>query len=428
VATAALGRGGRSDRLPAVLVGTAIAAFPLLRPHGPGHITPADVLMGIGIVSVILWAGSTRAVFHLPFVVPITLYVLAGLVAGVFSISPQAGFLAVGQDLFLFVWAAMIANLIRVPKNLSIILGAWAWSATAWATILMGAVVTHQWWLAGANNASGGRAQLQFDNPNMAGDYFLISLFVVLLGRSPKHPVVRTYACVSLLAAILLTGSNAALGSLVLGIAVAVVYAIWRRSDLLVAITATAMVAVVLAGLILYVVASGTLQRIENSSNALVARSLARGPKSAAGRSTLFSEEFDLYLTGSLLGRGPATTKLNLGPAGSIVKEAHDDYLATLVERGPIGVIALVVFMAGIGIRASAISLRPLSPAFAHVVRMPSIAIGCGVALAVTATTHEILHYRHVFALLGIIAGLYLFARETPAQESSRANLLPEAA
>jgi O-antigen ligase len=423
VAAAALGQRGRSDRLPAVLVGIAIAAFPLLRPHGPGHITPCDVLMGIAIIGVILWAGSNRAAFHLPFVIPVTLYVLTGLVAAVLSIAPQAGFLAVGQDLFLFVWAATIANVIRVPNNLSTILGAWAWSATAWATILIGAAVTHQWWLAGVGNASGGRAQLQMDNPNMAGDYFLISLFVVLLGQYPKHPVARAYACFSLLAAILLTGSNAALGSLVLGVAVAAVFAIWRRSDLLVAITATAMVAAVLAGLILYVVDSGTLQRVETSSNTLVARSLARGPKSAEGRTTLFTEEFDLYLTGSLLGRGPASTKLSLGPAGTIVKEAHDDYLATLVERGPIGVIALVVLMAGIGMRASSISLRPLSSAFAHVVRMPPIAIGCAVALAVTATTHEILHYRHVFALLGIIAGLYLFAREAPARAPSQTLL-----
>src|SRR5204862_234910 len=75
---------------------------------------------------------------------------------------------------------------------------------------------------------------------------------------------------------------------------------------------------------------------IGDTSNELVARSVARGPKSAEGRSTLFSEEFRLYRTGSLLGRGPASTQANIDLAyGPIVKEAHDDYLATLVERGP---------------------------------------------------------------------------------------------
>jgi hypothetical protein len=32
--------------------------------------------------------------------------------------------------------------------------------------------------------------------------------------------------------------------------------------------------------------------------------------------------------------------------------------------------------------------------------------------MAVSAFTHEVLHYRHFWALLGILAAIYLFGRE----------------
>jgi hypothetical protein len=46
----------------------------------------------------------------------------------------------------------------------------------------------------------------------MAAAYFLTSLFVLLLGRHPRNRLVRTCACLLVLAAMILTGSNGALG------------------------------------------------------------------------------------------------------------------------------------------------------------------------------------------------------------------------
>jgi hypothetical protein len=396
-------------------VAAAIVTFPLLRPHGPGHITPCDLVMGISILAVIFWAGTERIRFHMPYAIPVGILVVAGAVAAQFSVAPSSGMLALGQDVFLLIWCAAIATFCRTPENLSVVMASWSWSATAWATLVLAAVLSHQWWLVGAHGAVGGRAELWFDNPNMAGNYFLISLFVVLLGRHPRRLWARGLACAVLVTAIVLTGSNAALLSLALGGLVTGLVVVWRRVDLLNALAVSALVAVVVFGVAFYAVQHEIPQRISQSSNEIISKSLARGPKSAAGRSTLFSEEFQLYRTGSLLGRGPASTQASLQlTSGSIVKEAHDDYLATLIERGPIGVIGLFLLLAGIFVRAFSMAIRPLAAPWARVLRNPAAMVGSVVALVVTSTTHELLHYRHVWALLGILAAVYLFGRESP--------------
>jgi hypothetical protein len=399
-------------------VAAAIVALPLLRPPGPGHVTPSDLLMGVAILAVIWWAGTERIPFHLPYAVPMGILIVAGGVAAQFSVAPASSMLAIGQDAFLLIWAGAIATFCRTPENLSVVLGAWSWGAGAWATAVIAGVASHQWSLVGANGAVGGRAELWFDNPNMAGNYFLISLFVVLLGRHPRRPWVRAVVSAVLVAAIVLTGSNAALLSLALGVLAMTLVAISRRADLLNAIAVSALVGVVVFGAAFYVVEHEIPQRLAQSSNELISKSVARGPRSAAGRSTLFSEEFQLYRTGSLLGRGPASTKTNLELGdGSIVKEAHDDYLAALVERGPIGVVGLLVLLAGIWVRAFSVSFRPLKAPWARTLSNPAALIGAGVALVVTSTTHELLHYRHVWALLGVLAALHLFARVPPRRE-----------
>ena len=59
--------------------------------------------------------------------------------------------------------------------------------------------------------------------------------------------------------------------------------------------------------------------------------------------------------------------------------------------------------------------LRPLAPAYARLVARPSLVLGAVFAIAATSTTHEILHYRHVWALLGILGGVYLYGRQISA-------------
>ena len=409
-----------------LLVALAIVALPLLRPTGPGRITPADALMGITILGVIVWAGTYGVLVRVPYLVSMAVLVMAGLAAAMFGQDPAKAVLTLVQDAFLLAWAAAVANVIRVPRSLSIILASWTWGATALASVFIVGTAADLPSLVGASTAAESRGQLWFDNPNMAGAYFLMSLFVLLLGRHPRNRIVRGCACLLVLTAMILTGSNGALASLILGGAAAAFVAVWRRTDLVMAL-ASGTIAVVLIGCLAYLaVDGGVLARIEESSSPLVERSLARGPRSAAGRASLFADEFELFRSGSLLGIGPGGTKevlestnANLESSSGVAKTGHNDYLATLVERGVVGALGLVLLIASIGVMAYSVVLRPLSPTFARELKNPSAIVGGAVAMALFAITHEVLHFRFLWAFFGILAGLYLFGREVPSDPAT---------
>jgi O-antigen ligase len=182
------------------------------------------------------------------------------------------------------------------------------------------------------------------------------------------------------------------------------------------------MTIVLLGGVGAAVVQQRVVAHINRSNNKFVHYSVARSSRSASARQQLFAQEYELFRTGNLLGRGPASTRLTLGSStATTVKEAHDDYLATLVERGVLGFVGLMLLIGAIVIRAISIDPRRLSAGFRRVVPSTAPLIGALVAMAISAFTHEILHYRHLWALLGILAAIHLFGREkdpSPAVES----------
>ncbi|TML88519.1 MAG: hypothetical protein E6G06_15990 [Actinobacteria bacterium] len=400
----------RRDRLMVGTVAAGVALLPLLRPKGPGHMAPADVVMAAALVVTLLWASATRERLRVPYVVPVGGLVITGCVAAMFSISPSAGALAVGQDVFLLAWCAAVVNACRTPAGLSVILRTWAWSAVGWATLLLGAVATHHRALAGINPTTGGRAELNFDNPNMAANYFFISLFILIAARCPTNRRLRVGAGLMIFGALVLTGSNAALLGLPLAGLAAGFVVIRRRADSVVALAVVLMVLVVggAGGLLLK---QRFAPNVQHSQNSLLRYSVARSSRSATKRQSLFKSEFQLFLTGSLLGRGPGTTILTLGAdAAATVKTAHDDYLATLVERGALGEVALLLLIGAVAVRAASIDPRRLSNEVRLVIPETAPLIGALVAMAVTAGTHEVLHYRHLWVLLGIVAALYTVA------------------
>ena len=404
----------RGDRLMIGTIAAGVALLPLLRPKGPGHTAPADVAMVAGVVVTLLWAAATRARLRVPYLVPVGGLVITGCVAGLFSISPSAGALAVGQDIFLLAWCAAVVNACRTPAGLSVILRTWCWSAVGWATVLLAAVATHHRALAGINPTTGGRAELNFDNPNMAANYFFISLFIVVAARCPGNRLVRAGAGLMIFGALVLTGSNAALFGLPLAGLAAAFIVIRRRADSVIA-TAVVLTVLLVGGAGALFMKQRFAPNVQNSKSSLLRYSVARSSRSATKRQSLFASELHLYLTGSMLGRGPATTILTLGAdAAATVKTAHDDYLATLVERGPLGELALLLLVAGVAVRAASLDPRRLPNDFARVIPETAPLIGALVAMAVTAATHEVLHYRHLWLLLGIVAALYVVADKRP--------------
>jgi hypothetical protein len=152
----------------------------------------------------------------------------------------------------------------------------------------------------------------------------------------------------------------------------------------------------------------GWVSTVEQS-NALVRDSLGREAESSGSRSALAKEGITLLLRDDLVfGYGPANTQAMLRRTGAAyVKEAHDDYLATVLERGVIGGLALVVLIAMVAARARQISRAGgLDPSLSAIVPRPELLAAACIAIAFSAAFYEVLHFRHVWAVFGLVAAL----------------------
>jgi O-antigen ligase len=96
----------------------------------------------------------------------------------------------------------------------------------------------------------------------------------------------------------------------------------------------------------------------------------------------------------------------------SYPNEAHDDWVAALIERGLLGVLGLLLLVAELVTRASRswdparllVGLRVALPSSAYLVG----GLGC---VLVFSTTHEVLHDRTAWTLFALVAAVSLWGR-----------------
>jgi O-antigen ligase len=120
-----------------------------------------------------------------------------------------------------------------------------------------------------------------------------------------------------------------------------------------------------------------------------------------------------LYLT--------ADTPFGIGPGGtkaafqshfySYVKMAHDDYSAAIIERGWLGGFALICLLVIAAARCRRIASRPLRSEYAAIVPRPELLAVAVIAMAISAMLYQVLHFRHLWALLGVVAAVELWGR-----------------
>jgi O-antigen ligase len=397
----------RRTRLAPLTIAAGVAVLPLLRPVGLGNSAPADVVILLAIGVTLLTVISTRAVVHLPYVVPVGLLMLAGALGALLHEQTGAAVLALGQDLLLFLFVAAIVNACRTPREVGAVLRTWAISATAWAALMVVAVATGNDGLAGISARTGSRAALTFGDANLAASYFVISILVVAAARTPRRRPVRVLAYLLLTAAVLLTGSLG--GALSLGIALALlaVRAVGRRFGGMAAVAIVLLLAVPVA----VGVRAGydALTSAARDPSSPLHDSLGRVSASTAGHDRILAEDVQLLQNASVFGEGPTSTKGALAREQVIyVKEAHNDYLATAVERGALGVLALVVLVGALAMRSRRALARSAEPAIARAVPLVFALVAALAAVACSAMFYEVLHFRHVWALFGVVAAVAL--------------------
>jgi O-antigen ligase len=401
------------ERLAAGAVALALAVIPLQRPAGPGNAAPADIFLALAVLATLLWAGYLPQKIRAPYAASVGILVTAGGIASLAGVDPGGGLLVLVQDLFLLAWTLAVANVAKSAAGLQVIVRVWAWSAIGWAGLMVFAVERGYTGLAGITDQYGGRAALTFTDANMAASYFVVSLMVIWATGYPRSRPLRMAAYALLVAALALTGSNGGIIALTLGVAIATAAAVAKRLGAVAAVASVFLVAMVVVASFSFAPPAQIQQWANDSGQPLLVDSIGRSGASLQERRVLLQEATSLLGDSGLVGSGPRSTKTQLASSqASFVKQAHDDYVATLVERGLLGGVGLLALIASIILRSSTAAFSRLTAEVAAVVPRPHALLGAIGALAVSALFYEVLHFRHFWALLAVIAALHLWGKD----------------
>jgi O-antigen ligase/polysaccharide polymerase Wzy-like membrane protein len=399
------------ERVALATTAVAVALLPLLVPAGPANIAPVDVPIAVALLACLLWAGISGHRWRFPYVLPVGLLLAGGAIGAIVGPVPRAGIIALVQDLVLIAWCWAVVNLCSRARNLRILLATWVYSSIVWASLVFVGLATGSTFLTGQIERQGTRVQLTLADPSYAANYLLMSFMLVWATGRPRRPAARFAASVLLLAAMVPTGSNSGMLSLLVGTTVAVVMSVHRRHGYAPAAAVLAVLALGGYGAVSGIDLTELQERAHGSRHAFLRDGIGRGT-SVNQRSMLMGESLELYRSGSPLGEGPVSTKPRLrAEQAPFIKEAHDDYLAALIERGLIGLVGVTVLVVALSRHALRAARPGLSREFAATVVRPHALVGALAATMVVSVVYEIFHVRHVWTLFAILAALSIWGR-----------------
>ncbi len=399
------------------MVGVTVCLLPFIVPAGPGNTALADVGMAGCVVVALLWLSRTHLPVRLPYAIGMLGLLLGGALAATLAAAPLGTALVLAQDVFLLLWAAALALGAHDPRVVVAATVAWCRVAPVYAGVVVIAYLIGFAPLSGVTAANGVRASYTFGDPNMAGNYLVVSLCMMVACRRPRDRATRWVGYLLVLTAIGFTGSNGALLTLViaglLGLTLAAYH--WHGTfSGVVTMTATALMVAVMMFLVMPRVDVSTIRAEAAGSIPLLRDSVGRSGSSVSERTALVDEGIRVYLEGNATGVGPARTKTTLArDQAPYVKEAHNDYLATLLERGLVGALGLVALGAAIAFRCVRLVTGKLPEPYASAVPRPWALAVIAPVMAAAAGFYEVLHFRHLWTWLGIVAALAVVAQQS---------------
>ncbi|HWC14345.1 MAG TPA: O-antigen ligase family protein [Actinomycetota bacterium] len=403
--------------LAVLLLVVIVIALPVLLPRGPGNSVPADaaMLLFLAVAVAVLWARRVRV--EVPLGGSYLLIVLGGTLAVTRSVAPVEAGAVVLQDLYIYLWFLAAVNLIlldgsdRLPR---LVLATWNLTATAIALLVIAVGVTFPtipyvfgWPMA----TEYGRVMAMFRDPNMAGNYLVVSLFVLWASPIPTHRRWKLLATLAFVLAIYHTHSITALVTLVAGCVVGVIVAsVVRRGAAVAAILVLVGIATVIVAFVPRDYFSGPQDTTELISNSDVfAGSLGRSNTSLSLRVLRWRDALMTFGDDIILGIGASTSDMALRERGFPTSgEIHNDFIAGFIERGLLGgagVIALFVVMTRRALQVGT------DTALRRSGWRPSALVGAMVAVILAGISLETLHFRHVWMLFALITALGLRER-----------------
>jgi O-Antigen ligase len=418
--------GGRRDSALPVMVGATVALIPILVPAGPGNTALADAGMAGCLAIAALWVTRERLPVSFPYAAGVALLLTGGALGATVSAAPVGTALVLAQDVFLLLWAATLALGRYDPAILSAATTTWCRSVVVYCAVVILAYLIGFSPLSGVTGADGVRASYTFADPNLAGNYLVTSLFVMVACKRPRAASTRRIGYVLVLVAIGFTGSNGAMLTLLIGAGVCLTVSRYRNRGAYAAVLTLVLAATLSAMLMVFVLPRVDFDAIREQASSgipLLRDSFGRSGASSSERATILDEGAHLFFEGNATGYGPARTKATLQETQApYVKEAHNDYLATLLERGIIGALGLLVLGSTVLVRCGRLVTGRLPDAYAAIVPRAWLLVVVAPVMAVAAGFYEVLHFRHLWTWLGIVAALALVLQDEDRSRSRRSE------
>src|SRR5215213_3372483 len=402
-------------RLNLWLLSATIALLPLLVPRGPAQSAPVDAVALLFILFCLGGLLGRGRPLHLPAKGPLALIMAASVIATAASLSLPDSLLSLLIEAYLVLLFLCVANDLADDRSaLRTVLTVWTVAALIWAAVYVGFyyhVLPEGLQQLLVENSKGGgyRVSGASKNPNLAASYMMTSFFVLLASPWPRHRLVRLGAAGFLLLAVYVTGSNGALFGLIAGMAALAVAACLRgsrtpRQHLQVVGAATVIgVAMLATGLVLIGIPQVGVSDVQavaaRERGGLLQGNLGRLDRSVSSRLTIWSNAWNGTGSRVLVGVGPdAAPKIPFG-ARTVGRGLHNEYLAFLIERGLLGLLAFCAIM----LQWSGRLLAPWPREDAGGRWSTAGLAGAVVANLVLATNHESFHFRHVWVLFGLV-------------------------
>ena len=396
-----------------------IALAPVVMPIGTLQLEVVDAFNVLALAAFAVLVLTRQIEPRAPFAAGAFVVLVGSLIAMVNAQSVPAAVLALVQDAYLYLWFIMLVSVMRLRGELvALRIG---WVAVSCVVAIIGFVVimvNGNTTLAGIVGPKGARATATFPDPNMCADYLGMSFFLLLSLGDHVGRAWRWIATAILLAAIVATKSNGGALSLLVGLVVWTVVRGRTTRFPLPALTGVALF-VVSVGLAGFWMATGLGVGTHELENLQKHSFLARAQHSSQGRFKIW-RQLEATLQKAPLGIGPGnsawmpvTVEGRERPHSMYSKEAHSDYLAYMIERGPLGILALLFVMVQTFGMVRTIWMRRLRAGRADRATGALVA-GLAGALACSAVhslTIERLHFRHFWLLLAIVCALAETAR-----------------
>ena len=404
----------------------AAVLVPVCVPYGPGQVAALDVVNLFALALFGLYLLSGRPI-RTPLLFSVLLIGIGSVLATFGAPSMGRAALAVAQDVYLFAWFLMLVNVTRSERDVRAVRIVWTWAAVAVSLGTVGQVLVQSGSLGGILGARGIRPEATFYNSNMLADYLVISLFVAVSLWKDMRRLVLVPVLGTILFALVATKSNGGLISFAAGLAVWVVARAVARRMSFRPLLATLAITACLGGALWWMHVEFRLGE-EQLASLRRATFASRMEKSAESRGRI-RETLERTYARSPLGIGP-------GNSGALTvsiaererrdsyqsKEAHSDYLAYAIERGPIGLAGLFV-LTGMGF-AHVVGYWKHSPhRGAHAARSARWTAAMAAALtasAVHSTVIEKLHFRHFWLLLAMVCASTFVAQRHAARRRAR--------